>query len=150
MALSEIRSIGQGLALPALAELPPDAVIDLAVEAHKRRTGMVVTREGWLGDVQLGLEHKICLFRLVQEGLNNAVHHSGSKQATVVARRTGGVLEIELANPMSPAIEIAPHNGSKMGIEGLRMRVEVLGGSFSAKAADGLFIVTAIFELEAA
>jgi signal transduction histidine kinase len=75
-------------------------------------------------------------FRIVQEGLTNALRHAG--RVPVEARVDVGAdrLDLELTNPVGA---VAPGGGGGgRGLAGMRERVEVLRGELSAGPdADG-------------
>ena len=73
--LAELRNISTGLVLPELEGLTPNEILRLAVQNHEDATGTKVSRQ--IGDLpgDLALPVTICLYRIVQEGLNNAFHH---------------------------------------------------------------------------
>ncbi len=137
--LTEIRQLSSGLALPELDGLTVEKQIQKAVESHRYRTGMDV-------DVHLGSNIpttaskslRICLYRLIQESLNNAYLHSGVTTATVRARMQDGALLVEIADQGS-GFEQVESDGfdSGLGLPGLRERIESIGGSFSIESAKG-------------
>ncbi|MER5674379.1 sensor histidine kinase [Pseudonocardia alni] len=69
-------------------------------------------------------------YRVVQEGLTNALRHGGRGPVRLVLSRTGDGVGIELANPS------APHGrdgtGGGRGLAGAAARVDLLGGTLSA------------------
>jgi len=80
----------------------------------------------------------VSAYRIVQEALTNAMKHAGRCRATVVLRYGEGDLEVEVADDGTGADGAAPGEGSGRGLSGMRERVAVLGGAFSAgPRADG-------------
>jgi signal transduction histidine kinase len=71
-------------------------------------------------------------YRIVQEGLTNAVRHGGWAPVSLRLAVAGRTLEIELTNPLRPG---APGGGGR-GLDGMRERVDLLGGRMTA-GADG-------------
>jgi len=129
-ALRDIRTTSKGLMLPEIEDLPLAAVVKQVVTNHERRTGTKVTVH--CDEISHPLTHaiKICVYRVLQEGLNNAFRHAGGNGQrvtckledsvlSVVVQDEGGDGPIELANP-----------DSGLGLVGLRDRVESLGGIF--------------------
>jgi signal transduction histidine kinase len=123
---------------PGLADL------DLLVQAH-RAGGVEVTV-----DVRLGREVPSLIsreaFRIVQEGLTNAVRHSGASAIDVSVRTQTSGLELLVANPMSTAARRSPGGGR--GLDGLRERVRLLGGRVSAGAVGGSWHLHAFLPLQ--
>lgn len=147
-ALSEIRSISHGLILPDIANLSFDAIVDLAIEAHEARTGASVIRRGEFGPANAGLETQIALYRIVQEGLNNAFRHSQDSSVTVLCEMSGQRARIELRNAISTARPREPHELSGMGLDGLKARVEILNGTFAARRIGDEFSLDVSLDME--
>ncbi|RFU82466.1 histidine kinase [Streptomyces triticagri] len=74
-------------------------------------------------------------YRIVQEGLSNALKHAGSVPVTVHIARTDSALEIVTENPLPTASP--PRDGGGRGLRGIAERARLLGGTATAGAADG-------------
>ena len=80
-------------------------------------------------------------YRVVQEGLTNAVRHAPGAAATVRLRYSGTGSQIEVADegraglggPSGGGIPAGPGGGA--GLAGLRERAALLGGQFEAGRA---------------
>ena len=133
-AMREIRSICNGLVLPHIeaAELPD--ILKLAVGAHEQRTGGAVelSLSGTPGT--LSPSEKICVYRFVQETLNNSYRHAGGAGQAVAQRFEGGRLVIEVSDRGS-GFDPAGVRPEGLGLAGLRERIESLGGRFSVKSS---------------
>jgi signal transduction histidine kinase len=79
-------------------------------------------------------------YRIVQEGLTNALRHAGKVRVTVRLAVRGSRLELEMTNPVDPAA--AARAGGGRGLRGIRERVTILGGRMSAGADDGRWRVS--------
>ncbi|MCW3783767.1 sensor histidine kinase [Defluviimonas salinarum] len=143
-AIREVRGISKGLSHPDIEDRGPYEIVTGVAEAHEARTGTKVEvtcdlREGFV----LSQAEKICLYRFVQEGLNNAWRYgSGRGQEIRLDCRDGRlVLWVRDAGPGFPPEGAERHETedfSGIGLAGLRDRVESLGGSFTAgNRADG-------------
>ena len=73
--LTELRNISIGFVLPELEGFTPSEIIGLAVQNHEEATGTKVSSQ--IGDLPANLSRPVtlCLYRIAQEGLNNAFHH---------------------------------------------------------------------------
>jgi signal transduction histidine kinase len=80
-------------------------------------------------------------YRIVQEGLTNALRHAHASHADVTVRYRPDELELEIADDgMGPA----PTNGHGHGLVGIRERVNIYGGEMSVRAAPaGGFVLSA-------
>lgn len=72
--------------------------------------------------------------RIVQEAVTNALRHAGAGELAVSARLEAGSLRLEIADDGRGAADLA-HGG--VGLEGMRERVRLLGGSLEVRTAPG-------------
>lgn len=73
-------------------------------------------------------------YRVVQEGLTNAVRHAGAASATVTVRRLDDRLEVEVHDTGRGSVRRDLPAGSGRGLDGLRERVALFGGTLTAGA----------------
>jgi signal transduction histidine kinase len=78
----------------------------------------------------------VSAYRIVQEGLTNALRHGAG--ATTVAVQVGPTsLDVEIRNPLDPD---GPPAADGRGLVGMRERVHLLGGELDAgPTGDGRF-----------
>ncbi|MBW8800206.1 MAG: two-component sensor histidine kinase [Streptomyces sp.] len=82
-------------------------------------------------------------YRVVQEALTNALKYAHGSRTSVRVRHGGKEITVEVGTDGSGPATASP-GGSGRGLAGLRERVAVLGGEFSAgRADDGRFVVRA-------
>jgi signal transduction histidine kinase len=137
-ALGEIRSISSGLALPEIADRSPADVIGLAINAFVAATQTRVGCEIAPLPERLPLAWTVCLFRFVQEGLSNGYRHAAGQGQEVRARYIDDRIEVEVAD-RGPGFDAvcAFSKTSRLGLLGLRHRIETLGGSFNILSVRG-------------
>jgi signal transduction histidine kinase len=120
---------GEGSALVT----DPEATLVDAVD-RMRRAGVPVTAEVDPRLADASLLVRTTVVRVVQEALTNVLKHTGPGAETTVGvtvSRSGAVRAvIENAPPSGPAPESFP--ASRQGLEGMRQRVGVLGGTLTA------------------
>jgi len=80
-------------------------------------------------------------YRILQEGLTNALRHAGPVPVTVRVAVGPGVLELELTNPLGAGARARPGGGR--GLDGMRERVHVLRGDLVAGAGEREWRVSA-------
>jgi signal transduction histidine kinase len=136
-ALSEIRTISKGLMLPDIERLPLREVIDRVVRVHEQRTGTKVMMNCRCLDQPLSHAIKICVYRFVQEGLNNAFRHAGGEGQTVTCLFEGTVLSVTVQDSGGTGEGARVDLEAGLGLTGLRERVESLGGAFRIHRSEG-------------
>jgi signal transduction histidine kinase len=75
-------------------------------------------------------------YRVVQEGLTNALRYAAGAAVTVLVRGEPGVLVVELRNGPARAEPALAGAGSGNGLRGLRERVAACGGTLEAGPTD--------------
>lgn len=137
-ALKEVRGIAAGLSLPELTDLDLPETVARVVRAHERQTGTQVALDLAAGLPVVALPLKITVYRLVQEALNNAFRHAGGAGQRVCITVRGDQLVIEVSDS-GPGFTGAPEQEGniRLGLSGMRERVESLGGQFAAESQPG-------------
>jgi signal transduction histidine kinase len=88
----------------------------------------------------------LAAYRVLQEGLTNALRH-GDGQARVSVRREGRTLCVEVRNRRSSSPSAIA--GAGQGLAGMRERVRLFGGELSAATAGDEFLLAVRLPLEA-
>ncbi|HEV7257267.1 MAG TPA: ATP-binding protein [Bosea sp. (in: a-proteobacteria)] len=131
-ALRDLRAIARGLLLPDIAAQPFSHVLERVVRAHEVRTSTKVTLA--MTDQVDPVSHavKICAYRFIQEGLNNAFRHGGAVGQEVKSWMEGTTLRVSVSDEGGKAQkdDQALSEGG-LGLHGLRERVESLGGTLT-------------------
>jgi signal transduction histidine kinase len=130
---------------PGLADL--ERLVSTTAGACVR---VALTRTGDRRDIPAAIDQSA--FRIVQEALTNVVKHSGASTCQVIVGYEPDGLTVEITDPGGDARE--PHaartNGTGHGILGMRERVSLCGGEFTAGPRPGHgFEVIAHFPLAA-
>jgi signal transduction histidine kinase len=96
------------------------------------------------GGARLGPGAELALYRVVQEGLTNAVKHAAGARTTVRVRHDGSGVTVAVTTHGPVAGSAPPVTGGGRGLAGLRDRVAGLNGELSAEPApDGGFVLAA-------
>ncbi|CAM3655736.1 sensor histidine kinase [Agrobacterium radiobacter] len=146
-AMTEIRGICSGLMLPHIETDSLAELLKRAILAHEQRTGVTVDLLLNKTPAYLSRAAKICIYRFVQEALNNGYRHAGGIGQKVTQSSEGSLVMVEVADEghgfrMS---DVAPE---KLGLAGLRDRVESLGGVFHLFSSDRGTIVRMSLNIE--
>ncbi|MBK1792880.1 hypothetical protein JHL21_00030 [Devosia sp. WQ 349] len=127
--IKELRSLSTGLVLPEIGEIDLTSAVKLAAERHENLTGTSVELDiQALPDVTNAL--KICVYRIVQEGLNNAFKHAGGVGQRVAVKRVSKSIELEISDQgVRVGMNGAQANDrATLGLFGIRNRVATFGG----------------------
>ena len=78
----------------------------------------------------------LCAYRIVQEGLTNALKHAGPAHAEVLLRYAPRALDVEIRDDGGGHAR-ANGDGAGHGLIGMRERVALYGGALDAGPRDG-------------
>ncbi|MFB3829149.1 MAG: sensor histidine kinase [Bryobacteraceae bacterium] len=135
-----VRDISLVLRPALLDDLGLAPALQWQVEDFGRRSG--ITGEFIEEGVQERLPDvvKTCVYRVVQEALNNCEKHSGASKAFVSVRQAAGRLSVEVRDD-GRGFEVdrnnMPARGEGLGLLGMRERAARLGGSLAIESAPG-------------
>ena len=113
---------------PALAPQPSLEHLEKLVE-HAREAGLPVELRVEGEAVQLPVGVDLTAYRLVQEGLTNALKHAQATRAEVLVHYGDGQIEIVVSDD---GRGIGSDDGGGHGLVGMRERVSVYGGELDA------------------
>jgi signal transduction histidine kinase len=140
--LSTMRQEGEQV---DLAPQPGLGSLDALLEDF-RRAGLPVRLQVDGDPTPLPRTLDLSAYRVVQEGLTNALKHAQATQADVVVRFGADQLQIDVRDDGRGS---APSDGLGHGLVGVRERVKMYGGDMTAGAADGGgFILRTRFPLD--
>ena len=134
-AIRELRDISRGLTLPELEGLDTEAVVRRAIRAHDRRTDRTTPLLMPISPHALPHAENICVYRVIQEGLNNAERHAHGA-GVGVHLVTEPLAQIIRVVDTGPGFDNAREQ-TGLGLSGLRERVTGLGGDFEIDSAPG-------------
>jgi signal transduction histidine kinase len=108
-----------------------DRLGDLLEQVRSAGLAVELAIEGDRRPLDPGLE--LSAYRIIQEGLTNALKHTGGGRARVTVRYDAGSLAITVDDERGRAAEppIEPEHQGR-GLVGMRERVAMFGGSFEA------------------
>ncbi len=116
------------------AELSPQPGLDglpaLADEVGRAGLPVRLHREGEAHPLPRAVD--LSAYRIIQEGLTNALKHAGASHADVTVRYAGDAVQIEVEDD---GTGVTPTDGYGHGLVGIRERVKIYGGEMTAGAA---------------
>lgn len=133
-----VKRIARGLRPPELEEVG----LRSALQAHLRglREGADFQVEVDMEPVEdlLDLESKLCLYRIIQESLSNALRHSGAGGARVTVRAEDGTV-VALVEDQGRGFSSARASldGGGLGLVGMQERAIMLGGRVLVDSTPG-------------
>ena len=140
--LGAMRRAGDGVDLspqPGLDRL--DSLLD---EVGRAGLPVQLHVEGDAAPLPRAVE--LSAYRIVQEGLTNALKHARASQADVTVRYAPGELRLEVRDD---GVGVVSSDGLGHGLVGIRERVKIYGGEMSAGALpEGGFVLSARLPLE--
>jgi signal transduction histidine kinase len=129
-----VRDIALLLRPSMLDDLGLVAALEWQGREVSRRSEMEVAVESENVSDELPDEYKICVYRLVQEALSNAVRHSRARNAKVRVAGSASGIEVEISDD---GRGFDPEHTRGLGILGMEERVKRLGGSLTVKSSPG-------------
>ena len=140
MLLAELRHDEGSTPQPAVADFN-------ALFAQLRAAGLDLRVRESGSRVGLGAGHEIAAYRIVQEGLTNALRHGAPGQPVSLELDWGAdELTIELVNELRPADTTGPVPiaGRGHGLPGMHERAQLAGGVLSVGVEGGSFVLHAV------
>jgi len=136
-ALTDLRAILRGLQLPEIEQLSLVETLQRAAADHQRKTGVAVPITLRDAPDRAPLQVRITLFRVLQESLANGFRHGGGRNQRVAVAGGAGAVTVEVADDGPGFDPGALKADGHFGLDWMRERVELLGGSFEVRSALG-------------
>jgi len=139
-AAEELRRICRGLRPPVLDDIGLEpAVIQLAREFRERTTiatELLVSLED--EDTRLSPEASLCIYRVLQESLNNVSRHAQAKRVEISLGASDDAMVLTVRDDGS-GFDIGKlgEEGGGIGIEGMRERANLVNGKLTIESAPG-------------
>ena len=133
-AVKSIRDMALLLRPPMLDDLGLVPALEWQGREISRRGDMEVDVHSAHVSDELSDDLKVCIYRLVQEALNNAARHSAARHARVSIAQDAGKIHVEV-NDDGKGFRSERVRG--MGILGMEERVKRLGGTLTIRSTPG-------------
>ncbi|WP_156923777.1 sensor histidine kinase [Burkholderia sp. WSM2232] len=115
------------------------------VEDFRERSGLSVILHSKPEDAAFNDDASTAIFRIVQEGLTNVVHHAkGATQVVIELTCTAGMCDLSILDNGQTSTSLSPRAPGRdsSGLAGIRQRTRHLGGSASIAAhPEGGFMI---------
>jgi signal transduction histidine kinase len=132
--LRGVRDLSQLLHPSTLDDFGLPATLTAHLRGFSQRTGIQARLDQNLAE-RLAPDLEICVYRIVQEAMNNVARHSGATQCTVSVRVVDDTLRLAIQDDGCGLTSLPDTRG--LGIIGMRERAQALGGSFAIDGSGG-------------
>lgn len=137
-AVKDLRALSANIELPDIALLSIDAIAQRVVRDHHIKTGVVVELITTKQNIPTSFRNKVALYRLLQESLANSYRHANNSACRVSLKRMVNALLVEISDKGPGFDPQAALKKKRLGLVGMRQRIEVLGGSFQLITTIGI------------
>lgn len=139
--LGEVRRIAMDLRPATLDDLGLVATLSWLFRGFSElHPAMRMVKDIAVTEEDIPAAAKTPIFRVLQEGLNNAVRHAAADEIFVSLRRLPGEIELVLEDRgcgFDPATKRGTGVGCGLGLNSMRDRTELSGGKFRLDSAPG-------------
>ncbi|MDU4962324.1 MAG: HAMP domain-containing protein [Sporomusaceae bacterium] len=138
--LREVRDLAIELRPPALDDLGLAAAIERYSSKFAARHGLLISLNANGEQTAIDGQIAVALYRIVQESLNNVVKHAGASVVSIDIAFTPDRISVAIADNgkgISDADLRKARQENRLGLYGMRERVELLQGSLDIRPAAG-------------
>jgi signal transduction histidine kinase len=133
-----LHRLASNLRPASLDHVGLSAAVQQMVESMNLRQGPTVEfEERGLGTLRLQEFTETALYRIAQEALANAVHHSRAKRVSVLLERRAGKIVVVVEDDGVGFDPILASHSGRLGLLGMRERAEMLGGALLVESSEG-------------
>jgi len=133
--LQDVRRLAVELRPKALDDFGLVAAVERLTETFREQTGIAVDFVAGLGEEQVPGEAATALYRIVQEALTNVVKHAHARGVSILLTRKNDRVALVIEDDGRGFDPDRPAEG--FGLQGMRERVELLGGTLLVETAEG-------------
>lgn len=137
-ALGRVRELARLLRPPVLDDLGLPAALNWLARQAREHAGLEVKTRTPPGFGRLDADVETLVYRIAQEALTNVIRHAGACRAGIELTRLGNRLELSVRDDgrgFDPAAAARVSQGT--GLDGMRERVALFGGSLAVRSAPG-------------
>lgn len=130
-AVDQLRGLAAGLILPEIEGLNLNELVTLATDRFRALSETPLRVNCPPTEVRIDMPRRICIYRVIQEGLSNASRHGGGGEVALDIQVRGGVIGIRIVSPSGGAVltEKSRIPTQQLGLQAMRRRLATFGGS---------------------
>jgi signal transduction histidine kinase len=132
--LAMIRNMARLLRPTMLDDLGLAAALEGLAREISRSTGVRISVEAGKLSEELPDEHRICLFRIAQEALNNVCRHANADSVEITLETAEALVTMTVQDD---GRGFRPGHTKGLGLIGMQERVESLGGTLAILSGPG-------------
>ena len=136
-ALRSTRDIAMGLRPTMLDDLGLEAALEWYARQHSKIYETPVSLNISASLAQLSDQQRTCVYRIVQEALNNVAKHAGASNISVDVSTPGRDLRVDITDDGRGFNVWNGHSRRGLGLMGMRERVTQLGGELVIDSGSG-------------
>lgn len=136
----QLRQLSHELRPPALDRFGLTAALTFLVESFRRRAGLEISARLPPPECRFSSRIETAVYRVAQEALTNVSRHAKYKQAELELLATDGRLDLTVKDHgvgFDTSIVRQAPDASGLGIDGMRERAVMLGGTLTLESTPG-------------
>jgi signal transduction histidine kinase len=134
--LAQVRSLMRGLRPVVLEESGLLAAVEQLVQDAAADSEARIDWSSCVTFDRLSPVLEMSIFRIIQEGLTNALHHSKSDRVSIAMKQIDRTIHVRIED-WGIGFETAEPKEGHYGLEGIRQRARLLGGAATIDSAPG-------------
>ncbi len=135
--LQDVRRLAVELRPKALDDFGLTEAVEHLAQTFRESSGIDVKLEARLGDTRPPAALETTLYRVIQEALTNVAKHAEAKQVSILLLRTPAALTAIVEDDGRGFTPGRSGRTDSIGLEGMRERVELIGGTLAVESAPG-------------
>lgn len=146
--IEELRNLSKNLSPPLLAELGLEHSVNSLAEVISSVQHITVTIDMMdFNEEGLTESHKLMLYRIIQEQLNNIIKHAQAQNVEVGIKKMDTTVQLTIADDGKGA-NLSTESGLGLGLRNIRNRIELYHGTIDMITSPGNgFILKVEFEV---
>ncbi len=136
--LEDVRQVSRGLHPYVLENLGLTSAIEHLIKEAESNSDIFFDREIKDIDKLLPDEHKLNVYRIVQEAISNVLKHSGAEAAKVIVDKSDSFIDIKIIDH-GKGFDLTSQEGilSSLGMQTLKERTKISGGKLLISSEKG-------------